>query len=142
MTDQAELFDLDQEALDMIEHLGDLSANEVKHRWPRRLAELVDVTTAVLQRLKRPPEQARDEAAAIIIAIAHYLGGRMLYLPTDEKLRLALRDRRIWQERDDYSAAELAERYSLTQVMVHKILREQRALYIRRVQQRLFDDQA
>lgn len=139
MSNQAELFDLDHSAQELLRGIEEMPADELKHRWPQRLAELVDVTTAVLARRGRTMEQARDDAAAVVAAIAHYLGGRMLYLPSAEKLRIAIRDRRIWSERDDYTVPQLADRYGLTEIMIYQILREQRSIYIRRVQRRLFD---
>lgn len=96
--------------------------------WPRTLAELVDVFADHFSRNGRSQENAMSEAQAAIVVLAHHFGGRMIYLPRDDKLRLALRDARIWREHDGRNVQDLATRYGLTSAQIYGILREQRAI--------------
>lgn len=96
--------------------------------WPRTLAELVDVYVDHFLRLGRGQAAALTEAQAVVIVLAHHFGGRMVYLPRDDKLRLALRDARIWREHNGRNVQDLADRYGLTAAQIYGILREQRVI--------------
>lgn len=96
--------------------------------WPRTLAELVDVYVDHFRRRGHEGPAALAEAQAAIIVLAHHFGGRMVYIPRDDKLRLALRDARIWREHNGRNVQELAERHGLTSSQIYGILREQRAI--------------
>lgn len=61
--------------------------------WTRTLAKLVVVLTDYFARTKTPTAQG------VVIVLAHHFGGRMMYLPRDEKLRIALRDIEITRAR-------------------------------------------
>lgn len=96
--------------------------------WPRTLAELVDVYVNHFLRLGRDRTAALAEAQAVIIVLAHHFGGRVVYIPRDDKLRLALRDARIWREHDGRNVRQLADHYELTTAQIYSILREQRVI--------------
>lgn len=120
---------------DVLDHVDD---PEVRDRWPRKLVEVYDVVVAVLRR-DVDDAQAAQMATRVIDALAHHHGGRQWYMPTGEKLRLALRDKQIWDRFDGSpeTIARLCREYRLTQQMIYKILREQRALHRKRVQPEL-----
>lgn len=108
-------------------------------RWPRAMVELIDVFTAGAQRagLADSPAAAQRIARWAVLTLAEYGGGRQLYLPKGEGLRLALRDAQIWQEFDGRNTAALAIKHRLTTVRVYQILAEQRALRRGRTQPEL-----
>ncbi len=63
--------------------------------WLRTLAELVNVFTDYFARTKTPTAQG------VVIVLASHFGGRMMYLPRGERLRIALRDIEIVRNHDD-----------------------------------------
>ncbi|MDH5785349.1 MAG: hypothetical protein OEZ16_07040 [Chromatiales bacterium] len=135
---QNELFK-DTEGLDqLLEHMED--AEQSKHRWPKLLADMIDVLAEHFQRRRKmSAEEASAEATQVITVIAHYFGGRLTYLPKDEKLRLALRDNQIWLEFNGRNVPALAQKYDLTEVQVYNIIREQRGMHVARVQGDMFE---
>lgn len=109
--------------------------------WPKALHDLICVMESQIKR--QHPEQA-DQARALartnVMAIAHYLGGRQLYLPRDDRLQRALRDHEIYQEykgRVNHDA--LATQYGLTTIQIYNIVANQRKLHTARIQPQLFD---
>lgn len=125
------------------ELLGDLPADldldkvpvdEARERWPRTLVEMHAVIRAVL-RAQDDREQLSD---AIVRSLSLYFGGRTWYLPSNEKLEIALRDRAIWEEFDGRNVYALAEKYHLTDRMITAILAQQRALHRKKIQPSLF----
>jgi Mor family transcriptional regulator len=106
--------------------------------WPTLLAELVDVLRATFQRRGRDEQQAIADAQHAAAAIGEYLGGRQCYLPRGDRLRDALRDRRVFLEYKGVNKAELAQRYGLTERRIEQIYAEQRAIHVRRIQPDLF----
>lgn len=136
---QEELFDpMHCDVVELLDHLPDI---DTKHAWPKMLADLVDISSHRLSRMGHDDETALAEAKAIVIAIAEFLGGRMLYLPRNESLRLALRDNLIWKELGKLSVPALADKHELTPMQVYNIIREQRALHRGRVQRSLFGEE-
>lgn len=107
-------------------------------RWPTTLAELVDVLRATFVRRGQSDATALDAAQSVVLAISQHLGGKQIYLPTGERLRAAVRDRRIYLEYNGRNREELARRYQLTTRRIETIAAEQRAIYVRRLQPDLF----
>lgn len=134
---QNELFQ-DSEGLDqLLEHMED--AEQSKHRWPKLLADMVDVMADHFQRRRNlPEEEAAAEATQVITVIAHYFGGRLTYIPKDEKLQLALRDNLIWREFNGRNVPELAGRHKLTEAQIYNVIKEQRTFHMRKIQPDLF----
>jgi len=135
----ADLFQDDPIPDDVLDHLDD---PQVKERWPRDLAAMMDVLEAELGRQVRDETQARRLAVVAITALAQYHGGQMFYFPKGESLRIAIRDRQIWEgyrcNRDDVQ--RIAREHGLTEQQVYKILRTQRAIHRRRIQPDLLTD--
>lgn len=135
--EQADLFgelpaDL-AELLDKVD-IGEFSS---PHAWPKLLGELVDVVEAQLSRdgLNQP----RRHAQRVMMALAHFGGGKIIYLPRGQKLRTALRNHEIWRRFNGKNVRELADEYRLTAIQIYNIIREQRALHRKRHQRDLFD---
>lgn len=120
--------------------LPDLEAiqtEDVRGKWPKTMAEMVDVAVAAL---KDQGDDAPRLARNVIAALAKYHGGRMWYLPCGKSLEQAIRDTRMWQE---YSGrpediARFVLETGLTEQAVYRILAEQRKLHRDRIQSKLF----
>lgn len=99
---------------------------------------MLDVMSQAL-RAELPEAQAQQYATRALAALARYHGGRMYYLPKGEALERALRDRDIYQRYTHRreSILELVEAYGLTEQHIYRIIAEQRALHVRRVQHAL-----
>lgn len=96
--------------------------------WPELLDELIDVCTAVLEdRGVRRGDAAEAEAQAIVLAIAQYVGGTRIYIPTGERVRIAIRDLKIWRAYDGTNVRLIAREHGLTETRVYQILVDQRA---------------
>lgn len=120
---------------DALEHM---MSPEVRAKWPKALANLVDVVEAAHRRAGDDQELARDRAFITMRALSLYAGGRQLYMPKGDVLERALRDREIWERHRGNNVDDLAEAYGLTVVQVYSILAEQRALHRQRIQPSLF----
>lgn len=108
------------------------------HHWPEQLGNLFDVLFAWTRR-RMPDGQAATEARDLVFVIAEYLGGRTLYLPGNEDLRIAVRDAQIYALQGRIPTDEIARRYDLTVPRISMICAEQRQLRVRRLQGELFE---
>jgi Mor family transcriptional regulator len=127
--------------LTLIEHV-DAEGMPPGHLWPKLLANLHDVVMALLARDTRLSEVERmDLGRDLLIAITGYFGGRMIYLPCGETLLTAIRDRQMWARYlHGAHIDDLARETGMTDRRVWQVLKEQRALFERRMQGRLFAD--
>lgn len=136
MTDQRDLLGMPsgQEGLDLIER-GAMELPDA--RWAPTLAAMVAVLASTLKRQGIDEDQAARLATAGVLAQAEYAGGRMMYLPRGDRLRLALRDAEIWQRAKRGNINALAQEYGLSDIHIYRICKQQRELYIARRQGRL-----
>ncbi|KZY51845.1 transcriptional regulator, partial [Pseudoalteromonas shioyasakiensis] len=94
---QTELFGSNVEELQAcLSNLTPENAAEVRKRWPSNLQSLALLIESELAKAKVRDPQLVSES--ITMAIGHYFGGRDVYIPTDQRLKAALRDIKIWQE--------------------------------------------
>jgi len=135
---QLDMMGMDEVDLDTI--LANLDQMESDPRlWPKTLADLMAVVQQQICRSQSlPKEKAYPVARDIIAALAHYMGGRQMYLPRDDRLKRAFRDIQIYQAFDGRNHQALAEQHGLTTMQIYAILAEQKKLHIGRVQQSLF----
>ncbi len=142
MNDNLPLFDDDHAELALLlDRMDAIPFSELHARWPQLLADMIDLFCAELQRQGHDEVAARLSASKLVGALAHYYGGRAVYLPTGEALKAALRDNQLFDEwsrsRGDIDC--LARKYALTNSTVYAILRQQLALHRKRYQTELFD---
>lgn len=132
---QQPLFDpMHDDIDDIIAHLDDIDRDDPR-AWPATLANLIAVFSAHLTHSKNMPEdQAHAEAQVMVTVLANYFGGRQIYLPRDEKLRLALRDNLIWRQFDGSNVPALESKHRLTRQQIYNVIAQQRALHVKRVQ--------
>lgn len=135
--EQPDLFGQSVEELQScLNKLSREDAAEVRKRWPSNLQSLALLIEAELSKTEVKEPQKVGES--ITLAIGHYFGGRDVYIPTDQRLKAALRDIKIWQEWTGNNLEFLANKYALTQRRVAEIIQHQRAVETARRQRRLF----
>ena len=136
-----ELFDDSHDSLDKaLLRLDSLPVDDdaVKKAWPKFLRELMDVLKNELMRDGHKEDAALKLAQKLVARQAQHLGGRMAYIPRDERLKLALRDMEIYDHYKGGNSRDLAERYNLTQQRICNIVKDQHALLRKRHQPDLF----
>ncbi|MDN3814719.1 Mor transcription activator family protein [Morganella morganii] len=133
--------DSHEELGQLLDNLDNIPETELQSRWPQLLADIVDLFSAELARQGYDAPAAKLSAGKLAGALAHYYGGRAVYLPTGDALKAALRDNQLFL---DWSLSggdidELARKYSLTNSTVYAILRQQMILHRKRYQSDLFE---
>lgn len=112
------------------------SGNRAATQWPTELRTLFDVLNEVNVGLGDSAADAAARAALAVLAIATNMGGRGVYLPRGERLRVAVRDRQMYAEFSGGGGDEvkrLATKHDLTDIHVYRILaREHKASVARR----------
>ncbi|WP_022944638.1 Mor transcription activator family protein [Pseudoalteromonas ruthenica] len=134
---QSDLFGSEVEQLQAC--LANLEGQEldgVRKRWPSTLQSLVMLLQRELE--KKNIADADKLAEGLTFALSHYFGGRDIYLPTDKRLKAALRDIQIWAEFKGNNVECLAIKFSLTERRVLEIIQEQREAENARRQRSLF----
>lgn len=108
--------------LDGMEKLTEAERLDITYRLPLMLRNLIAVFEAELNgNVKKPGYHAQR----LIIQLAHYLGGVQLYIPTNDRLKITLRNIELFDSYNKGSSVKsLAERYRLTNVAVYDILRK------------------
>ncbi|KEQ19186.1 Mor transcription activator family protein [Endozoicomonas numazuensis] len=134
-----DLFGLDH-TNDILGHLDDEALHQ-KHLWPGDLVELAEVIRAQLLR-----EEVKDDALylqmeRVLLAMSFLCGGRNYYLPKGERIKKALRDKRIYDEFDGKNIRGLSNHYKLSEQKVYEVVREQRQLHKNRIQHNLFPNE-
>ncbi|MGR6980831.1 Mor transcription activator family protein [Testudinibacter sp. P27/CKL/0425] len=138
---QHDLFADDHELLgQLIDNLDHIPAEELAHRWPQSLAELIDVLACELTRQGTDSDKAKQTAAKLAGVIAHYLGGRSTYIPNGAVLKDALRDYSIYAKFSGRNVPELCKEFNLSESHIYAIIRQQRTLIRRRYQRDLFEE--
>lgn len=136
---QSELFQTDDDLTALLNHVDTLESDP--RLWPKTLHDLMCIMEAQVK--TRHPEladQAYQLARTNVIAVAHYLGGRQLYLPRDERLQKAFRDYKIYHHQfTGNNHHEIANEYGLTSVQIYNIIANQHKLHIARIQPSLFN---
>jgi Mor family transcriptional regulator len=66
--------------------------------WPFLLIELIDILAKFYEeREELDPDLSMEKVRAVILTIANCRGGRAMYIPRDDKLKLAIRDQAIFK---------------------------------------------
>ncbi|MCH7371050.1 Mor transcription activator family protein [Aeromonas sp. MR16] len=138
-----DLFADDHESLgQLVDRLDQIPAAELTAKWPKALAELVDVLACELGRSGMAADKALAQARKLALVQAHYMGGRAYYIPTGEHLKAALRDRAIWDEFNGRNIDALARKHGLSVPQTYAVVAIQRQLVRKRMNLDLFDDKS
>jgi len=131
-------------AEDLADHLDKVPV-EIRQKWPKDLAALIDIYQATLKRMGFEDDKARRIATTLLIEQSTYGGGRYWYLPKGDRLTRAIRDWHIYRDlsqRDEngiqMDVQYLAVKYKLTLPRIYDIISVQKGLDIKRVQHSLF----
>lgn len=136
MEQQQEIFHTDTSELELlINSVDDIADDNVRQRWPSTLQSLSEVLNSELKRANINNPHLADK---LTIALGHYFGGRDIYIPTGNKLKLALRNIAIWREFNGRNIEQLAARYQLTERQITQVVKEQRQAEMQRRQRNLF----
>lgn len=130
----------DCDPVDLIVHHGEDFPPEQK--WPAMLRNLVAVLLEYNRRvLRMTDKQASEDAKERVFLIAHYLGGKFMYLPRGDRLRSAVRDALIWRLAATLKPSEIAEQFGLSEVMAYRIISQAPPMQDDGLRGRLFDEQ-
>ena len=130
MTD---LFGIDDANNNIVAHLDDDVLYE-KDYWPGDLVELCDVIRAQMKREGVEDESAYRMMERVLLGMSFLCGGRNYYLPNGQRIRNALRDKRIYDEFNGRNQRELSRRYKLCEQKIYSVIRAQRNLHRNRAQ--------
>lgn len=121
--------------------IGQDLASVPESKWAPLLANMVAVLEALYRRRGMEAGEAFQLASDGTMALAEYFGGRVVYLPRGDRLKNALRDADIYRRfLGSNNVDALAEEYGLSVIRIYAIHAEQKALYLAKVQGRLFKD--
>lgn len=124
---------------DLLEHLDEIP-EETKRKWPKDLAALIDIFESALKRQGLDDTQAKRLAHSLLAEQAMYCGGRHIYIPKGDRLKQAIRDVELFRDWHDNGVVpdDLAKKYKISTQHVYRIINEQRAIHLKRVQPSLF----
>lgn len=134
MEQNLDLFAGRDELEPLIDNLHLARADELCKQWPGVLGDLLAVIGSELRRAGVPDARAADLSGRVALAIGGYMGGRNLYLPSGDRLKLAVRDMLIYAEFNGRNFKYLLKKYRLTKSALYDVLKRERAAYIRRRQ--------
>ena len=141
MNTQNDLFAHDHDSVSqLLDQMGQIPTPELKAKWPKSLAELCDVLAHELVRQKHAQPEAGLLAGKLAAALAHYMGGRAVYLPTGDTLFQALRNNAIFNEWKGNNIDDLSRKYGLSNPQIYAVIAEQRVLHRKRHQPDMFQE--
>lgn len=133
-----DLFDDDHIDIGILfDQLDKIDFGELAQKWPKNLADLLDVMCSELVRQGFEKEKAVVTAAKLAGVIGFYMGGRAMYIPQGQPLQAALREYLVYAKFNGRNIDELCREFKLSETTVYKIIREQIALSQRRRQHTL-----
>ena len=135
-----DLFGLDDKNNDILGHLDDEALHE-KHAWPGDLVELSEVIRAQLKREGVKDDKVYRQMERVLLAMSFLCGGRNFYLPRGKYIKIALRNKRIYDSFNGKNVNELGRQFNLTPQQIYGVLRKQRQLHRDRIQHNLFPEQ-
>lgn len=108
-------------------------------KWARNLVEFLEQVELTYKRDGMSSDEAFRLASLAVRSLAEYHGGSQFYLPRGDDLLTALRHAEIYHRANRDNIQLLANEYELTDRQIYRICSQQRALYVRKSQGRLFD---
>ena len=100
------------------------------HKYPKTISNLMDVIESLLLRVwSFNKEKARSVAESVIIEIAKYHGGKMVYIPIGNALKVALKHRQIFMDwKADMPVDDISSKHEISIQTVYKVIKQQRKL--------------
>ena len=131
-----DLFGIDDQNNDIMAHLDDDALHQ-KHYWPGDLVELAEVIRSQLKREGVADETIYRQTERILLAMSFLCGGRNYYLPKGERIKNALRDKKIYDAFNGNNHRELARQFRLSEQKIYEVIRVQMQVHRSRVQHNL-----
>ena len=131
-----DLFGIDDQNNDIMAHLDDDALHQ-KHYWPGDLVELAEVIRSQLKREGVEDETIYRQTERVLLAMSFLCGGRNYYLPKGNRIKNALRDKRIYDQFEGNNHRELARQFRLSEQKIYEVIRVQLQLHRSRVQHTL-----
>ena len=131
-----DLFGIDDQNNDIMAHLDDDALHQ-KHYWPGDLVELAEVIRSQLKREGVEDETIYRQTERVLLAMSFLCGGRNYYLPKGNRIKNALRDKRIYDQFEGNNHRELARQFRLSEQKIYEVIRVQMQLHRSRVQHTL-----
>ena len=131
-----DLFGIDDQNNDIMAHRDDDALHQ-KHYWPGDLVELAEVIRSQLKREGVADETIYRQTERILLAMSFLCGGRNYYLPKGERIKNALRDKKIYDAFNGNNHRELARQFRLSEQKIYEVIRVQMQLHRSRVQHNL-----
>lgn len=95
--------------------------------WPIFLVELVDVIAKFYEdREDLDQNHAMEKLQAVIMKIAHYYGGRPIYIPRGDKIKMAIRNQAIFKAFNGKNHLELSLKAKITPSRIYDIINRKR----------------
>ena len=123
-----DMFGIDDDNNNILANLDDDVLYE-KSYWPGDLVELCDVIRAQMKREGVEDESAYRMMERVLLGMSFLCGGRNYYLPNSQRVRNALRDKRIYDSFNGRNHRELACRYKLCEQKIYSVINAQRKLH-------------
>lgn len=102
-------------------------ASEQMKAWAPMLGSMYDVTLAAINR--NGGKGGNDALAqAVVLDIAQFFGGKLVYIPRGENIKRELRDQEIAKRLGREKANDLAAEYRLSVQTIYAIARKQQKL--------------
>jgi len=136
MSDQTDLFGIDA-SQPIAAHLDDTLIQE-RRNWPRDLVEIADFVRGELKAAGYEGDELYLLIEKVLVGLCFRSGGRGFYLPQADRVKRALRDKRLYDAFDGRNIKALVRKYGLSEQKVYEIIREQTALHRAKVQPGLF----
>lgn len=133
-----DLFGIDNDNNDILAHLDD-DALYQKNYWPGDLTTLAEVIRVQMKQEGESDDAVYRQMERVLLVMSFMCGGRNYYLPKGDRIKRALRNKRIYDSFTGHNHRELCQQFQLTEQKIYEILREQRQLHMNRIQHNLFD---
>ena len=117
----------------LLEHLESLEPEQ--KNWPSLLLELHEI---VQKRLAVRGIDMPELAFECVLDIGEHIGGMQVYLPRGDRLRMQIRDIKIWNEFNGSNINALTRKYKLTAQSIYKICAKMRKIESAKRQPDLF----
>jgi Mor family transcriptional regulator len=109
-------------------------------KWARSLVDGIRVLESLFKRRGMEADQASRLAMDAVLELGEYQGGRVIYWPRGDALRTALRHAEIYRRARSGNIEQLAGEYGLSVPQIYRVLRQQHALHMAKIQGNLFAD--
>ncbi|MGA5655246.1 Mor transcription activator family protein [Rahnella contaminans] len=129
-----DLFANRDEVEPLLDNLAAIPPDEQEKIWPGTLRDLLAVLVDEMRRAGLPESDVFDLAGRLTLALALYMGGRGIYLPAGNRLKMAIRDTLIYSEFNGRNFKYLSRKYKINQSALYDILKRQKLAYVRRRQ--------